>query len=161
MFSSVEENYIKGLISAYAKQGYKYYICHTVTESYNNYDIYIYFSKSEIEAITPLTFDVSNGIYLKIDSSSRNDNNYNPSTDYRIIVSSSNFNNVVSVDKAEFIYTNATVTYSTTDSLVINPDITLNNSTNYLSLKMDYLLCCLVCTNLLFLFISKVLRLRK
>lgn len=161
MFSTVEENYIKGLISAYSKLGYKYYICHTVTENYNNYDIYIYFSKSEIKAITPLTFDVFNGIYLKIDSSARNDNNYNPSTDYRIVVSNSNYNDVVSVDKAEFVYTNAVITYNTSDSLVINPDILLNNSSDYNTLHMNFLLCCLVCIILLFEFICKILRIRK
>ena len=160
MFTSVEENYIKGLISSYYKHGFKYYICHTVTENNNNYDVYIYFSKEKIKAITPISFDISNGIFIKIDSSSRNDNTYNPSIDYRILISDSNYSDVISVNKAEFIYTNAIVDYEVT-SLVVNPDITMNSSSNYSTFKLDYICCCILFTTFLYIFICNLLRIRK
>ena len=51
MLSSLESEYLKGLISVYKSKGYKYYIAHTVTETNNDYDVCIYLSKTEIKAI--------------------------------------------------------------------------------------------------------------
>ena len=160
MFTQVEENYIKGLISSYKKLGYNYYICHTITENNNDNDIAIYFSKDEIKAITSTTFDISNGIHITIDSSSRNDSGYYLSTGYRSTISDNNYNNILSVNKAEFIYTNATLDYSET-SLVLNPDIELNNSSSYIINKINYLLLFVLLITFLYTFIINLLRIRK
>lgn len=160
MFSQVEENYIKGLISSYRKLGYNYYICHTITENNNDYDIAIYFSKDEIKAITATSFDISNGVYIRIDSSQRNDSGYYPSTGYRSVISNNNYNEVLSVNIAEFIYTNAVIDYNET-SIVVNPDIEFNASSSYIATKFDYLLIFILLITFLYTFITSLLRFRK
>lgn len=122
MLSSVEIDYLKSLILAYKKQGYNYYLCHTVTNYYsdvNDYDLYVYFSKDPIEAITSDHFYVpEGGIEVQIDSSSKSNNNTNDS-----VVSFSYSGDVV-VDVAEFTYTNAKLYegYSVSSN-ALSPDI--------------------------------------
>lgn len=158
MFSAVEENYIKGLISSYYKEGYSYYICHSVTETNNSYDIYIYLSKNEITAITPLTFDVTDGIFLKIDSSTRN--SYNDSNNYRLLHSDGAYTGIVSVDKAEFIYSNASVDYDST-TLAINPDIVYNGSNSYFTDRVSYLNLVILFVFFLYIFLKDIFRVGK
>lgn len=158
MFSVQEENYIKGLIASYYKHGYKYYLCHTVTESNNTYDFYIYFSKEEISAITSDTFELKNAVFMKVDSSQRNDNGYNGSTHSRDVIQDS-FSEIVNVHQAEFIYTNAVVNYKT-DSIALNPDI------NYIDCPIlnnycIYGILIVLVISFLFSFVSSILRLRK
>lgn len=156
MFSAVEENYLKGLISSYYKKGYKFYVCHTITENNNEYDVAVYFSKNEIVASTPLTFDISNGVYIKIDSSSRY--SYNDSSNiYKSLLVDGNYNNILSVDKAEFIYTNAKTTYAET-SLPINPDINYNTSNSYSNIYSYSIIICLITVLFLYIFIRDLLR---
>lgn len=159
MFSQVEESYVKSLISRYYEEGYTYYICHTVTESDNDYDIYIYFSKTEITAIDKLNFDLKDGLFIKIDSSSRNQNAYNPSTDYRIVLSDSRYNGVVSVDKAEFIYTNCKYNYESTVG-VIYPDFNYSGSSFYVS-KYSVIAIVVLVVSFVYTFVRDVLRIRK
>ena len=102
-----------------------YYLCHTVTETDNNYDVYIYFSEKEIKALSSNAFELDNALCIKIDSSTRNDNSYNPSTHSRTILSNSNYSGAVDVNEAEFVYTNAIVNYEITLD-TINPDINYN-----------------------------------
>lgn len=158
LFSSSEENYLKGLISSYAKQGYDYYLCYTITENNNDYDVYIYFSKEEIKAITSTTFDVSNGVFIKLDSNSRS--SYNDYNHNRVVISEGDFNSIVSVDVAEFIYTNAVVDYNASE-LVINPDITLNSSSSYVDGHISYLTCFIIFILFLYIFVTDLLRFRK
>ena len=156
MFSTVEESYIKGLISSYYQKGYKFYVVHTITENNDEYDACIYFSKSEIKAITPLTFDVTNGVCIKLDSSSRY--SYNDTSNYyKSVVVDGNYTNVVAIDKAEFIYTNATLGYSET-SLPINPDINYNSSNSYSDIVSSNTLFCLIIIVFLYMFIRDLLR---
>ena len=110
MLTAVESEYIRGLISVYQLKGYKYYMCHTVTENNNNYDACIYFSKDEIMAIDNNIFSVSSGVKIYIDSSSRS---YNYQTGYndspRTLIADNSFNGNVNVNVAEFVYTNANI----------------------------------------------------
>ena len=159
MFSSLEVDYILSLINTYQRLGYKYYMCHTITENDNNYDICIYFSKNKITAVTSTTFDVTNAIQIYIDSSSRNDNSYNSSTHHRDYVSNSNLTKIVSVHQAEFIYTNAVV--ETSSNTVVNPDLLLNQASNYndfLLISAGVLLCG---TIFLYMFFKSILRLKR
>lgn len=160
MFSQNEENYIKSLINTYHKDGYNYYICHTVTESDNVYDVYIYFSKKEIKAISRDTFDVTDGVYIQLDSSSRNDNSYNPSTHSRIRVVNSNFTDVVSVNSAEFIYTNSVCNYDTSKT-VLNPDLNLQGTNSYLDCRFMAVCIFVLIVTFLYTFFTNILRVRK
>ena len=120
MFSSLEVDYILSLINTYQRLGYKYYMCHTITE---------------------------------------NDNSYNSSTHHRDYVSNSNLTKIVSVHQAEFIYTNAVV--ETSSNTVVNPDLLLNQASNYndfLLISAGVLLCG---TIFLYMFFKSILRLKR
>lgn len=159
MFNQQEIDYILSLINTYRRQGYKYYVCHTITEDNNNSDIRVYFSKKEIKAVTSTTFDISEGIEIEIDSSSRNDNSYNSSIHSRNIIVSSNLTKIVNVHQAEFIYTNAVV--SSSSVTIINPDLRLNSASNYdntLLLASVLFMCCSI---FLYLFFKSIFRLRR
>ncbi len=160
LFSQVEENYIKSLINTYKKQGYKYYITHTVTEQNNEYDIYLYISKEEIKAVTTNTFDVSKAIFIKIDSSARNDNNYNLSTHSRDYIVNSNLTTTVEVNQAEFIYTNAVCSYETTSGC-LNPDLLLQGSNSISSLYLGIICIVVLIITFLYIFFTNILRIRK
>lgn len=160
MFTQVEENYILALINSYKKDGYNYYLAHTVTETDNNYDIYIYFSKEEIVAISNNIFDLSNCICVRIDSSSRNDNSYNTSTHSRSSIINSNYSDVLTINQAEFIYTNAKCTYDKT-SIVVNPDITMQSSNSLTSIHFMGMCVFVLVATFLYRFIINILRLRK
>ena len=159
MFSQQEIDYILSLINTYRRLGYKYYVCHTVTEDNNNYDIRIYFSKKEIKAITSSTFDLTNAIQIDVDSSSRNDNSYNSSTHSRDTIVSSNLTKIINIYQAEFIYTNATI--SNVATTIANPDLRLNSASNYdntLLLASVLFMCCSI---FLYLFFKSILRLKR
>lgn len=159
MFSQQEIDYILSLINTYRRLGYQYYMCHTVTEDNNVYDICIYFSQKEIKAVTSTTFDLSNAIQINIDSSSRNDNSYNGSTHSRDTLVSSNLTKIINVNAAEFIYTNATVSNSAIT--LVNSDLTLNNASNYqdtLLLATNLFMCSVI---FLYLFFKSILRLKR
>ena len=159
MFSQQEIDYILSLINTYRRLGYKYYVCHTVTEDNNNYDIRSYFSKKEIKAITSSTFDLTNAIQIDVDSSSRNDNSYNSSTHSRDTIVSSNLTKIINIYQAEFIYTNATI--SNVATTIANPDLRLNSASNYdntLLLASVLFMCCSI---FLYLFFKSILRLKR
>lgn len=160
MFSQVEENYIKALINTYKKEGYKYYICHTVTENDNNYDVYIYLSKEEIKAISNNTFDLTNAIYIQLDSSNRSDSGYNSSTHSRSRLLKSNINEILEVNQAEFIYTNAIYSYKT-ETTVLNPDLLLQSSNSYNSICFMTICSIVLVITFLYTFISNIFRIRK
>lgn len=159
MFSQVEENYIKGLIGSYTRQGYKNYICHTVTENDNVYDIYIYFSKEEIKANNSLSYTIKNGILLRIDSSQRNDNGYNLSTHPRVVLANSNYNGTISINQAEFIYTDASIDYEITTS-VVQPDINYN-SNSVITIWSNMGILFLLVILFVYTFVKDILRIRK
>lgn len=156
MFSAVEESYLKGLIESYRNQGYRYYLAHTVTETNNNYDMYVYFSKKEIKAITSTMFDMTNAVCLRVDSSSRNDNSYNGSTHSRIDIFNSSYSNVLSVNQAEFIYTNAEISY-TSSNIVVQPDIEYS----VIGSTTDFAILFVLIISFLFTFVLTILRLKR
>lgn len=162
MFSQIEENYIKALINTYKKQGYKYYLCYTITEPNNNneYDICLYISKEEIKAINSNTFDLTNAICIQIDSSSRNDNNYNPSTHSRDKIANSNVTNIIEVHQAEFIYTNASYNYNETN-ICVNPDLLLQGSDSFNTLYLSITCIVVLIVTFLYTFFINILRVRR
>lgn len=148
MLSQVELEYIKALINTYYAKGYKYYMCHTISDNSNNdYDMCIYFSKDKIEALNDNYFSVEKGIRIYIDSSSKSTYNYNASDTV------SSFNNNVTVDEAEFIYTNAISIYSY-NTICLNPDVTVdyseNNNLNTISILICVIFCYLIIRDLFF-----------
>lgn len=158
MFSSVEIDYLKGLLNVYIKNGYKYYVAHTITQNNNNYDFVVYLSKDKITSHSSSSFYLSdNSIVIYVDSSSRNDNNYNSSLHSRDSIST--FSGAISIDIAEFIYTNVDVSYSlTSDSL--NPDILLSSSDSYNSKLLDFTILFFVVSIFIYLVVKTFLRLR-
>lgn len=159
MFTAQESDYLKGLLNVYKELGYKYYVAHTVTETNNNYDMYVYLSKDKITSSSPSDFNLSdNSIVIYIDSSSRNDNNYNPSVHTRDILYP--YSGSLHVHIAEFIYTNADVTYSLVGDSV-NPDILLTGANNYDNKLFSYGLMFIVVSIFLYTFIKSILRIRR
>lgn len=157
MFSNLEEDYILSLINTYKKEGYNYYLCHTVTDYNNVYDVTLYFSKKEILAYDNYTYSVEDGIVLFLDSSSRNDNSYNPSTNERIVLSNSNYNGIVYINVAEFVYTNCKLNYKTNTDVVM-PDLTLNNADSISAKSCFNVLVIFVVIMFLYIFIRDILR---
>lgn len=160
MFTQAEENYIKALINTYKKQGYNYYLCHTITETNNNYDICLYVSKEEIKSISSSVFDLTNAIGIYIDSSQRNDNAYNPSIHSRDLMFDGNITTIVNVNDAEFIYTNAIYTYSET-STVVNPDLLVQGSESVEMFNMIAVIELVLIITFIYTFFANILRIRK
>lgn len=148
MLTSVESDYIKSLVSTYMNHGFKYYMVHSITDSNNDYDMCLYMSKNKIEALSDNYFQVEKGIRVYIDSSSKS--NYH--IDTRDDVDS--FNGYVTVDIAEFIYTNAISDYSY-NTLCLNPDFMVN----FQASKYDVINCYLIVIMFLFIVISKLFKL--
>ena len=158
MFSSIEIDYLKGLLNVYLKNGYKYYVAHTITQNNNNYDFVVYLSKDKITSHTSSSFYLSdNSIVIYIDSSARNDNGYNPSLHSRDIIDT--FSGAISVDVAEFIYTNVDVSYSLTSD-TLNPDILLSSSYSYNSNLLGFTILFFVVSIFIYLVVKTFLRLR-
>ncbi|MCI8393304.1 MAG: hypothetical protein HFJ24_05655 [Clostridia bacterium] len=142
MLSQTELEYVKGVLNAYYAKGYKYYVVHTVTEYNNEYDVCIYLSKIEIEAVTDNYFSIDKGLKVLLDSSSRTQNSY--SSRDRVDGFSGNF----TVDNSEFIYTNAKNEYSLT-TIPVNPNITVDYSHD----MTMYALCFLITIFFTYFFI--------
>lgn len=159
MFTQTEENYIKALINTYKKKGYNYYLCHTITEDNNNYDIAVYVSKEEIKAVSGSVFDLTNAIYIQIDSSTRN-NSYNSSLHSRDRIVNSNVTTILEVHEAEFVYTNATYTYNEANTCV-NPDILLQGSDSISSLYLSITCIVVLLISFLYTFFINILRVRR
>lgn len=121
MLSSQEQEYIKSLIDTYFKNGYKYYLLVSRRTQYNSddYEYFLYCSRTDISGMGSNMFYVGNGILVKIDTSVKNTNsNY----DDNLVTES--FSGVVHTDVAEFVYSNCTIDYDiSTESL--NPDLFL------------------------------------
>ena len=159
MLNQTEIDYVLSLINTYQRLGYKYYLCNTITDSNNIYDVDIYFSKKEIKAVTSTTFDLTEGIHIKLDSSNRNDSGYNQSVHSRDNLINSSLTSIVNVDEAEFVYTNATV--SSQGATLVNPDLLLNSAdsnNNNLLLGASVLITGMI---FLYIFFAHILRLKK
>ena len=157
MFSNTEVEYVESLVNVYKSKGYKYYLAHTVTERYNSVDVEIYFSKEEIKASTEDIFIVKNGLKITLDSGSRNYENtiYSP----RILLADSNFNGTVNVNVEEFIFTNASLNYELTQS-VVNPDIMISQPVSPEFNLFSYSLLFLVVSIFIYMFVKSILRIK-
>lgn len=124
MFSTVENEYIIGLINTYYGKGYKHYLCHTITENGNDYDFVLYVSKEKIGGINDNYFDIKDALRLYVDSSSRS--TYNSTLGDKV----SSFTGYITVDQGEFIYTNAECNYNLS-TIPLNPDITIDYKQNH------------------------------
>lgn len=159
MFTTVESEYLKGLLNVYYEKGYKYYIAHTITEQNNDYDFCVYLSKDKITSSSPNKFNLSdNSIVIYVDSSQRNDNSYNPSTGNRDLLLVYHGNLTVNI--AEFIYTNSSVSYSLVDN-ALNPDILMSGVNSYDNKIFSFGLMFVVISVFLYMFIKSILRIRR
>lgn len=143
MFSTAELDYIKALINSYSASGYKYYLCHTITESNNDNDFCIYFSKEEIKANNHNSFSVKDALIIYVDSS-----NYYNTTNSKVQFVNY-YTGDVNISVKEYIYTNAKVTFEYT-SYALNPDISINYNYNHLSM----ISICIVTILFLYIVIS-------
>lgn len=133
MLTQIEHDYCKSLVDTYYSKGYKYYLIHTITDTNNNYDVCIYFSKTEISGLNDNYFFIDHGLRIYLDSSSKN-YNYSGSRD-----TVDSFSGNVTIDVAEFIYTNAKTEYNY--SLIpVNPDIMVDYSYNNINFCLVFLL---------------------
>lgn len=154
MFTSVEIDYLKGLINTYFMKGYKYYVARTVTESDNDYDIYVYLSKEKIIASSSSSFVLPEGtLLIKIDSSSRSDGYYS-SLGSRDVLSA--YEGTINIDVAEFVYTNAELNYKLITD-VVNPNLLYTGSSNITDTYTNYALLFLVVIAFLYTFIKSIL----
>lgn len=159
MFTTVENEYLRGLLNVYYEKGYKNYIAHTVTETDNNYDFYVYLSKDKITANSSHDFVLSdNSIVIYVDSSARSTSGYNPSNSSRDLVSF--FSGDLHVHIAEFIYTNANFSYSLINE-PINPDILMSGVNSYDNKIFSFGLMFVVVSLFLYMFIKSILRIRR
>ena len=110
MFSTAQNDYLKSLIPAMRRQGYRYYL------AYSDNDLYVIFAKDKIMANSLYSYSVTAG-----------------SVRYSIITSNTSYNNTayrvttafvgastVNIDRYEHIYSNAA---PVTDTVQLQPDI--------------------------------------
>lgn len=156
MFSAIESEYIKSIISSYMNNGYKYYIAHTITETNNPYDIALIFTNDKVEAICDYIYFVKNAVIIYIDSSNRNDNNYSLSVHNREYIYRGSFTGSYEIHEAEFVYSNIPVSYDITGT-VLNGDIMTSGLINKQSFDLSFITVFLLCIILGFIFVNKVM----
>ena len=149
MWSDVNTNYVKNLVLSNRTE-YPYYMAQTVTHigtgsNYNYVTIKVYFSKEPITS--------SNGYTYKLPADSicysiigGNGSNY--SQNQRVTVS--NVSGNVTVEKYEFIYTNAE-----TQTYAIHPDVTATNTVTQSHFDAS---SCLILIVLLASFIIRIIK---
>lgn len=157
MLSNVESEYIKALVNTYKQEGYNYYLCHTITERYNDVDVCIYFSKEEIKASAENIFIIHNGLKITLDSSSRSYDTTISSP--RILLVDNNYNSVVNINLEEFIYTNADRNYELTQ-FIVNPDLMVSMPLNPETSLFNAALLFIVMVTFLYLFLKNIFRLK-
>lgn len=105
----------------------------------------------------PEYFSVKNGLKIYIDSSSRSYNtSYNTP---RILIADNNFNSSFNINVAEFVYTNAVLSYSE-ETTALNPDILKTGVTSYDSDCFGIIVVVLICSFMLFNFLRVILRMK-
>lgn len=159
MLTQTESEYIKGLISSYEAKGYHSYLCHTVTERNNDFDICIYFSKTDIIARDNSIYSLKDTVKIYIDSSSRSYGSGGYIDTPRVMIADSNFSGTISINVAEFVYTNALVSYDEA-VYMINPDLMQASATNYSNRVSFSVILCILVVLILNTFLFKILRLK-
>lgn len=150
MFSTAQQQYIDDLVFQMYQEGYMYYIVHTST-NVNDYssnewrDLTLYFSKDEIVAKTQYQFELK-GNSLKY--SVRTNNASRNSTTDRVLISNQNAT-TISVERYEFISTNAT----NSQTMNVLAEIEYNNDNNYVyDMTMNDFYILPICLLIIFLF---------
>lgn len=155
MLSVQEFEYVKSIINTYQKQGYKYYVVVTNSNADINTDIYVYLSKDEIKALDDITFTINNGIRINIDNTYR----YNEQNNV-LGLTTTIPGDLFIVDKYEYIYSNCSYEYKTTES-VRYPDILLSGDNSTLENYCMTLSLFMVVSIFLYLFFKSILRVRR
>lgn len=153
MLSVQELEYVKSLINTYRLKGYKYYLCCTNSDNSINTDIYLILSKEEIKALNDTTFSITNGIQINIDTTYR----YNEKNDI-LTLKNNIVGNVFVIDKYEYVYTNCNYT---SENIIVYPDILYSSADSYKSNYFSSISLFMIVSIFLFMFVTKILRLRR
>lgn len=113
MFSATELEWVKALIETMRGKGYRYYVAQTVTESNNDTDVIVVFSKSPIVGNSLYSYTVTDGVRYSLDS-----NGYSSYSGGGARTKVDAYSGTISVSNTEFVYTNAEFSGST-----VQPDI--------------------------------------
>lgn len=112
MFSTAQQAYIEALLPTYAKEGYKYYVVYSNTNTNSSYnsttypDLYAVFSKEEITAEDGYTYVIPNdSILVTVRTGNYSSSNNAVNTD-RVTVNNYAAQ-TLSINEYEHIYTNA------------------------------------------------------
>lgn len=156
MFSTNQDNIIKSLVPAMRRQGYRYYVAYTNTNTDSSWnssskvDLYIIFSEEEIVANSQYSYFVPDGAVRYSIRSGNYSSSSNAVNTERIV--SSSYSGTVNIDAYEHIYTNAEFScYS------IQPDVLYTAQGGYLyeGVIAASLLCAIV---LLFIVFRSFIR---
>lgn len=112
MFSTAQQAYIDALLPTYAKEGYKYYVVYTNTNTSGVYntssypDLYAIFSKKAISAEDAYTFNVEDSsIIVAVRCGNYSSSSYSNNSD-RVVVNDYSAQ-TLTIEPYEHIYTNA------------------------------------------------------
>lgn len=126
MFSTAQLEYIKAYLPTYAKQGYKFYLCYSDSNSGGGLgsqtqpDLYIIFSKSEIKQTTLYRYSVGDDSVL-LSIRTGNYSTYNSQA--RVTVSDETRSNV-QINNYEHVFTNAA---AQSETVSYQPDFYLSS----------------------------------
>ena len=135
MFTAQETQWIQALIETMQQKEYRYYLARTVTESNNEYDVIVIFSKSPIDGLGVYRYKIVDGVVYSFDSSGYS--SYN-STDARVAVST--FDGTYTINQYEHVYTNAEFSGTT-----LQPDVRMLGGANNVQIQaVPYLVVLLI-----------------
>ena len=114
MFSTAQDAYVRNVVEVMRIKGYEHYVARTVTETGNNYDLDIVFSKTSITGSSMTSYIISSGIRYQVDTSA-----YSASAGSHARVVTGTYNGTYTVPVYEFVYSNASFSSST----AVQPDV--------------------------------------
>lgn len=155
MFTELEIEYLRALVSTYYEHGYKYYLAYTVTDRNDTTDIVVFFSKTSIKALSNTSYNAQHAIQLKIDSSSKSEYSFNE----RVVYLNNDYSGIVNIDVAEFCFTNAELDYKT-ETFFVNPDIHYVSDNGVYDMQLNVVAIFVAVISFIYLFIAHILRVR-
>lgn len=127
MFSTAQQAYIDALLPTYSKEGYKYYVVYTNTNTSGGFntsadpDLYAVFSKKAISAQDAYTFNIEDSsIIVAVRCGNYSSSSYSNNSD-RVVVEDYTAQ-TLSIEPYEHIYTNARF-----DTYALQPDYYLGS----------------------------------
>ena len=149
MFTSQENEYIRNLVISNLNNGYKNYICKTITERNNDYDFTCYFTKNDIVKSNNI-YTIKNYTYYLIDTSSSYD------------VSNKNYSSTgdtyqLSINSNEFYYSNLEGFVDVVSDLNYDK---VNNISYNIDLNYMYLIVLLLCMPIIIGFVHHFFRIK-